>query len=243
MPTSERKQRELKQREDLILETARRLLLERGYLELNMDRIAHETEYSKGTIYQHFSSKEEILVALLIQSKRYVGEFLKRASCFQGKSRERLVAMAEAYDLFVRLHPHHFKTELLLQNESIRGKASSYFQSKMQAGQKQNMDIVVAVIREGISDGDLSLPPGVSPEGVVFGLWTGSFGAYVLMSWEVPFEGLGIKDPRRALRQNVQAILDGFGWHPLSKDWDYEDTRKHIHKEVFPEEERRVRAK
>ncbi|MDH4361855.1 MAG: TetR/AcrR family transcriptional regulator, partial [Nitrospirota bacterium] len=62
MAVSERKKREYTQRESLIIDAARKLLLDRGYLDLNMDQIADVTEYSKGTIYQHFSCKEEILV-------------------------------------------------------------------------------------------------------------------------------------------------------------------------------------
>ena len=53
------------------------MLLEKGYLGLTMDRIADEAEYSKGTIYQHFTCKEEIVAALGIRSakKRQVNSF------------------------------------------------------------------------------------------------------------------------------------------------------------------------
>ena len=64
METLSRKQREIQEREALILEVAREMLLERGYLGVTMDRIAQAIEYSKGTVYQHFSSKEDVLVAL-----------------------------------------------------------------------------------------------------------------------------------------------------------------------------------
>ena len=65
MATSTRKARELEAREALILDTAQRLVEERGYLGMNMDLVAEATEYSKGTIYQHFSCKEELLSALI----------------------------------------------------------------------------------------------------------------------------------------------------------------------------------
>ena len=55
MSTSARKEREFAQRQELFLETTRQMLLNIGYLNVTMDRIAQETEYSKGTIYQHFS--------------------------------------------------------------------------------------------------------------------------------------------------------------------------------------------
>ena len=121
MSASERKKREYAQREDLIIDTARKLLLDVGYLDLNMDRIAEVTEYSKGTIYQHFSCKEEILVAMLCESAEKAGKFLLRGSNFKGKPRERMAAMALGYDLFVGLNPDHFKAQLLVQNEWQRG--------------------------------------------------------------------------------------------------------------------------
>ena len=68
MGTLTRKQREIAEREQLILGIAAEMLVERGYLGLTMDRIAAATEYSKGTIYQHFPNKEEIVAALATES-------------------------------------------------------------------------------------------------------------------------------------------------------------------------------
>jgi AcrR family transcriptional regulator len=68
MATSARRQREGQQREALILDVTRQMLLEGGYLGLNMGRIAEVAEYSQGTIYQHFLCKEEVLSAICTQS-------------------------------------------------------------------------------------------------------------------------------------------------------------------------------
>jgi len=56
IPPLSRKQREIATREQLILDTAQNILHEQGYSHLTMERIAEATEYSKGTIYYHFSS-------------------------------------------------------------------------------------------------------------------------------------------------------------------------------------------
>ena len=236
MSTLARKKREFAQREELILETARRLLLEVGYLELTMDLIAKEIEYSKGTIYQHFSSKEEILLALALQFTRKEGEFFQRAATFQGKSRERVVALAEAYELFVRLYPHHFKTELLILNESIRAKGSRELRRQLEACEQQNMSIVSGVVRDGLAQGDFVGVPGISPEEIVFGIWTGAFGAFVLMSSDTPLTALGIQDPMKALKFSMHALLDGFGWRPYFSEWDYEKTSERVKREIFSKE-------
>ena len=59
-----RKQREIRQREQLILDAAQDMLHEHGYKYLTMDRIAEKVEYSKGTIYNHFASKEDLVCSL-----------------------------------------------------------------------------------------------------------------------------------------------------------------------------------
>jgi AcrR family transcriptional regulator len=236
MAASERKKREYTQREGLIIETARKLLLDMGYLDLNMDRIAEVTEYSKGTIYQHFSCKEEILVAMLSESAEKAGKFLLRGSNLKGKPRERMAAMALGYDLFVGLNPDHFKAQLLVQNESIMRKASPALRKNLEECNQHNMHIVSGVLRDAVTEGHVKLKEGVTPEEVAFGLWTGALGAYVLMSSEVNLLALGITDPRKAVWENMHALLDGFGWRPLSKELDYEQTRSRILQEVFPQE-------
>lgn len=236
MPSSERKKREYAQREDLIINTARKLLLDLGYLDLNMDRIAEVTEYSKGTIYQHFSCKEEILVAMQVESAKKAGKFLLRGANLKGKPRERMASMALGYDLFVALNPDHFKAQLLVQNESIMRKASPTLQRKLEECNRHNMTLVSGVLREAVTEGHVQLKEGITAEEVTFGLWTGALGAYVLMSSEVNLNALGVTDPRKAVWDNMHALLDGFGWRPLSQELDYNQTRNKILKEVFPKE-------
>lgn len=238
MATSARKQRELQQREELILDVARKMLLEGGYLGLNMDRIAEATEYSKGTIYQHFSCKEEVLSALCIQSLDKQVEFFERAATFQGRTRERMAAIGEAYELFVQLYPHYFQSGPIIHSASIRAKISEERQTRFQACEQRCMAIVSGIMRDAIAQGDLTLPAWSSPAKLTFGLWSMAFGAYMIMTSDMPLEVLGVDNPRDTLHGNYHALLDGVGWQPLSNAWDYEHTYERIWKEVFPDEYR-----
>ena len=47
-----------------ILDTAERLFIEKGYDRASLQEIIQETGLSKGAIYHHFASKEEILYAV-----------------------------------------------------------------------------------------------------------------------------------------------------------------------------------
>jgi AcrR family transcriptional regulator len=67
MGSRERKEREYARRKSLILETARRFFRRRGFGSVTIDDIAAEIEFSKGTIYSHFASKEEIFAQILLE--------------------------------------------------------------------------------------------------------------------------------------------------------------------------------
>ncbi|GHO46598.1 TetR family transcriptional regulator [Ktedonospora formicarum] len=52
------------EREDLILQVAEDVLEEKGYYDTSMEEIATRVGIAKGTIYTHFSSKEELVASI-----------------------------------------------------------------------------------------------------------------------------------------------------------------------------------
>ncbi len=53
------KERQRREREELILQVAEEVLLEKGYYEASIDEIAARVGIAKGTVYLHFASKED----------------------------------------------------------------------------------------------------------------------------------------------------------------------------------------
>ncbi len=236
MNTLTRKQREILQREEDILELSRPMLIEGGYHGLNMDRIAAELEYSKGTIYKHFSCKEEIIIALAIETLEKRTDFFSRAAAFRGGSRERITAIGAGCELFVRLFPDHFEVEQIINSRSIWEKTSENRRNLMHTAESKCMHMVSGIVRDGIAQGDLQLPEGTTPEELVFGLWSLTFGAHSILSTGESLANLGIKEPFAAIRMNINHILDGCGWRPLFAEFDYKSLMQRIEDEVFPEE-------
>ena len=241
-PTTTRKQREIEEREALILDIAREMLVERGYLGLTMDRVAEATEYSKGTIYQHFSSKEDLIAALEMQTMERRSQMFHRASAFQGRPRERIYAIGVAEELFVQLHPHHFRSEQIIHLSSIKEKASEHRQQFIQACMAGCHAIVTAIIRDAIAQKDLELGPEFSPDTLSFTLWSLYSGTFAIMDRGLPLDQLGIADPVASLRRQAHVLLDGHGWLPLFNEWDYEASRERILKEVFSDEIRQIQS-
>src|SRR5881394_870840 len=74
------KELEKQRREEEILDSAERLLLERGYTNLNMDELAEAVGISKPTLYQHFKSKDDLLARVIQQAFDIVHQRLEMSA-------------------------------------------------------------------------------------------------------------------------------------------------------------------
>jgi len=234
--TQQRRERERQEREQRILEVSRPMLVRDGYHGLNMDRIAEALEYSKGTIYNHFSCKEEIILALAIQTMDKRAKMFERGTAFQGTSRERLQAIGFASEMFVKLYPDHFLVEQVIRSSSIWKKTSEERRNLMRMCEFRCMGIVGGIVRDAIASGDLELPDDVNVEELVFGMWSLSFGAFSIIATSDSLSELGIRDSFDSVRLNISHMLDGYGWKPLSKDHDYLAVIARVQEEVFSDE-------
>ncbi len=227
-----RKQREIEQRESLILNVAREMLVQQGYLGLRMDSIADRIEYSKGTIYQHFPNKEEIILALANQALVKRSEMFSLAVTLRKTPRERLSAVGAAAELFVELYPHFFQVEQIIRINSVWEKTSEKRQKVMRSCESRCMAIISGVVRDAVAHGDLVLPPDVTPEDIVFGLWSINIGAFSILSSSDSLQEIGIRDPVLALRTNINLMLDGYEWKPLSTEVDYHHVLDTVKREL-----------
>jgi len=83
------KQLELQERDNHILGVARELVLANGYFGITMDQIARESGCPKGTLYHRFACKEDILVAMAVNSSERRSKMMRRAASYDGRTRER----------------------------------------------------------------------------------------------------------------------------------------------------------
>ena len=127
---SMRKHMERQQRQEAILRSAEELLSQYGYLGLKMDAIAAAIGYAKGTIYQHFSSKEDMLLALAARRDQRYASWFMRAAQFDGRARECFVGCGLCDRLFRVLHPDHLEHQQLLRQKS-------FWEKRRRAGRKR----------------------------------------------------------------------------------------------------------
>ena len=240
MKTLSPKQQEILNREGVILRIARDLLLERGYHGLTMARVAEAAECSKATIYQHFSCKEEIITALATESVEIQRNLVERGATFRGCPRERMLAVGLATELFADLYSDASRVFQIVNGEAILGKVSEESIFRLRSCGLHTVNVMLGIIRDAMAQGDLQLPPGHRAEDLIYHFWLlGEGGKGASHTWLPPAE-LGIHAPFAAIHRTAAVMGDGYGWRPLTSEWDYAATAERVWREVFPAEWRKL---
>jgi TetR/AcrR family transcriptional regulator, fatty acid metabolism regulator protein len=90
IPRQSLRERQRKERENLILQAAEEVLSEKGYHETSMDEIAARVGIAKGTVYLHFPSKEDLIFALFERELQTFLHLVDEAAVREGSVRSRL---------------------------------------------------------------------------------------------------------------------------------------------------------
>jgi len=237
MGTRDRRRRDIAGREQIFLDAARDLIRAEGLLRLQMSRLADQCEYAVGTLYQHFTSKEDLLLALVTQEVRLHVELFSRVARWSAPSRDRLFAIAVADMLFARHHPAHFQLAQYAMCEVVwRAASPSRRQVFLDLGEPVG-DIVHSIVRDGVAAGDVDLR-GQSAEEVASGVWALCAGYQNLIHTEGMLRGQRDGGPYLTMFRHVQHLLNGLAWQPLRDATDEAGLRTlidRIRREVLVE--------
>ncbi len=228
------KKLEIQQRPGWILNIARHILVEEGYAFLTIDRIAKELNCSRPPIYESFASREDIVMGLAIEDVIQRWTLIKKAMTFNGSSREKISAMSAIFD---KMYPEHLKILVILQPNSIRQRASEKKLNTLEEYEARAFDLGVRVVEEAIEVGDLILPEGFTAAMVAYSMLCITFGGSTFES-RYPYWPIQQRDFDRelAFKWGASAMLDGFGWKPLSHEHDYRETIERARIELKAEE-------
>jgi AcrR family transcriptional regulator len=227
-----RKERERAARESLLLEHAARLLVRDGFQDLNLDELAAAAEYSKGTLYLHFKSKEDLVLGVATQALKYRADLLERAAAFAGTTRERVRAMAFACGEFMETHRDYFALELMLQARSFWDRVSEERRNRHLTETARIVQVVNQVVLAARACGDL--PRRSSPEEVGLSLMAITMGSHCMITLPALQKVSPIKDPAAALLEFGERLMDGWGWKPISNGKSSDVLDQRIQKQLFP---------
>jgi TetR/AcrR family transcriptional regulator len=100
-----RKQKETKLREQIIFEAAEKLFLAKGYESTTMDEIAAISEFSKGTLYNYFNSKDELYLAIGVKAYELIVDYTKKYTKNEEPGIKQLMEIGYAYYEFSKNFP------------------------------------------------------------------------------------------------------------------------------------------
>lgn len=215
MSTKDRRLRERAEREQQFLDKAQSLIQRDGLLSLQMSRIAEECDYAIGTLYQHFASKEDLLVTLATRNCLSRVDLFERAARWHGPSRERMLAIALADLMVIRAQPEHFRLAQFVWTDVIWGAASAETRQRSLEASRPLGALIDGIVEDAIAAGDLRADIGLSPQAVTIGPWTLSLGIHTLTHTEGLLEAHALGDPYRLLMKHLHFLLNGYGWQPL----------------------------
>jgi AcrR family transcriptional regulator len=237
MGTRERRQREVAEREDLFLDTALELIRQDGLLNLQMARIAEKSEYAVGTLYLHFASKEDLLLALITRVFRdYIG-LVRQAEAWKAPSRDRMFAVGVADMVFVRRYPDYFRIAQYSLCEVVWKAASPERRQAFMEANDPLVEIVAGIVEDARRAGDLE-PAGQTAQEMAVGVWALCNGYHNLVHAEGILDDFSVHDPYPLMCRHLQGLLDGFRWKPISQPADaaaFDALIERVRREVFDE--------
>lgn len=237
MAIQARKERQRAEREQLFITAAREQICQHGLLGLQMAKVARACDYATGTLYQHFSSKEDLLVAICSELVDIRVEIFKRVAAWQAPSRDRIFAVAVGDIIFARHYPEHFRLAQFVFTEVVWQAASASRRQQLLSANQPMAEAVANIIADAISAGDLDCH-GRPPLELTIGQWTMTLGMHHLVHAEGVLELYKLHDPYRMLLRQLNALLNGLDWQPILPPFDepaLDALVQRIQQQVFPD--------
>jgi len=166
----ERKLREKLDREQSILAAAKRVFLQKGLAAATIVDIVAEAELGKGTFYQHYRSKEEIMLAMSEQAFRELHEHYVAAVAVGGTALDKILRTTRTYYEFAMANPAYF---------SFIAFFESPYMSTMMPEQLVNILTTIHGLMRGLRDeglADGSVRQDLDADLVANTVWGTSFG-------------------------------------------------------------------
>ncbi|WP_411170634.1 TetR/AcrR family transcriptional regulator [Clostridium sp. MB05] len=133
-----------------ILSASAKLFIENGYEKTTIQDIMDELKLSKGAIYHHFKSKEEILNAVLNKRSIYVKEMLddliKNTKAENAREKLKKILISSVTDREAHA------IDLILSSQI---KSPQFVVSGLQSNVNEDASIISKLLLEGIKDGSI----------------------------------------------------------------------------------------
>ncbi|MGA7162276.1 MAG: TetR/AcrR family transcriptional regulator [Bacteroidota bacterium] len=152
MGIQERKGREKERRKEEILDAAQRVFIEKGLTTATVDDIATAAELSKGTIYLHFESKEDIYVALMMRGIRLLYSMFKGIISHETSVVKILYQLEGAYTEFFNTQRNYFRMLDSAYRPNVHKEVSEEMRKTYAAESQKNWELIIEIFNRGVQE-------------------------------------------------------------------------------------------
>jgi AcrR family transcriptional regulator len=224
-------------REQEMLGLAKGIICNEGEAALTIDKLVKKLPYSKGTVYNHFISKEDIILALCNAHMAQVASVFTRALTFNGNSREKALAVHVGSLLNAQANPQDFMIGVTVKTAVCTSKASEFRRQQHQQTEVSLLSPIFAHYQAAVDAGECELPVGMKIEQLAFACWSVDFGTQILLMGDNDTCSVRSQlDVERELINGINLIHDGMGWQPLARHFDWKRSVRRMKEEIFAHE-------
>ncbi len=203
MSTQERRKRERLARREQIVEAAKEVFGEKGFMAATAEEIARRAEVAVGTLYLYFRSKEEMYVSLLFEGLDLFRRELERIQGLSLPPDRKLRAFWDFLYTFYSRYPAYYRIVSFLHTGNLGEAVSRDVLEEVNRRTGRNFSLAARIVRQGMQAGVFR--PG-NPREVVDFLWALLTGLVQLMEIRRNL-GLAVGD-LAALHKSAFALIE-----------------------------------
>ena len=146
--------REREARTSLILDSAERLFVEKGYDATSVQDIAERADFSRTSIYQYFSNKEEIYLCILERYTDLLTERVLTATADSVPVPDKIRAFLEEIRKISREKSNFFEL-YFIQRHQVEPRLSTELRAQLNAKRRELENVFRDFYRQGIERGEV----------------------------------------------------------------------------------------
>jgi len=141
-------------RKDLILASAEKLFVEKGYTGTSINDIAAEADFSRTSIYQYFGSKEEIYLHIMERYTEPLMERLKQATEDAPTVPDKIRAFLDELRKMKREKSNFFEL-YFIQRHQVEPRLPDELRTQLNAKRRRLENVFREFYREGVERGEV----------------------------------------------------------------------------------------
>lgn len=154
MAKRQRIAQERQARAELILDSAEKLFIEKGYADTSINDIAEHADFSRTSIYQYFGGKEEIYLRILERYTDRMTKRLREATATADTAPDKIRVFLEVMRQLMKEKPAFFAL-YFIQRHQVEPRLSAELKAQLNAKRRMLENVFRDFYKKGIKRGEV----------------------------------------------------------------------------------------